>query len=230
MNFHIFFGKIKQILMFIPFKRKIFCISFQRTGTTSTGDFFKDHGYKVANSSVSRHYHWTFDWLKGDYDKIFKSIHFIKYQVFEDDPWWCNDFYKVLFHRFPNSRFILLERDPNKWFDSMVSHSNGKTLGNTFIHASLYNRLDEYHLIKNSNLIIKGETDNLMDLTEKHREHYIKIYTSRNNEVKRFFKEHAPKRLFNAKLEDNFVWKKMGVFFNIHVTNNYKSHTNASRR
>ena len=38
---------------------KIFCISFQRTGTTSVGQFFKDHGYLVATNPVSRANDWA---------------------------------------------------------------------------------------------------------------------------------------------------------------------------
>ena len=69
----------------------------------------------------------------------------MKYQVFEDDPWWITDFYKLLYHRFPKSKFILLERDPDKWFDSMVSHSGGLVLGNTHRHSYIYDRLEEFY-------------------------------------------------------------------------------------
>ena len=121
---------------------KIFCISVQRTGTTSVGQFFRDHNFRVATWNDSRKNNWTLNWIKGDHKRIFESRDFKLNQVFEDDPWWCLDFYKILFHRFPNAKFILIERDADRWFDSMVSHSNGKTLGNTHQHTLLYNRLD----------------------------------------------------------------------------------------
>ena len=63
---------------------------------------------------------WTNKWFEGDYDFIFDDYRFKLSQVFEDDPWWCSDFYKVLFHRFPRSKFILIERDADRWFDSMI--------------------------------------------------------------------------------------------------------------
>ena len=117
---------------------KIFCISVQRTGTTSVGQFFRQHGFRVCTWDVSHKNEWSNSWLKGDYNAIFKSKDFAVNQVFEDDPWWCNDFYKVLFHRFPQAKFVMLERDSDKWFDSMVKHSRGKTLGNTHRHAIIY--------------------------------------------------------------------------------------------
>ncbi|TXB63698.1 hypothetical protein FRY74_12570 [Vicingus serpentipes] len=216
--------------MTLPFfKNKIFCISYQRTGTTSTGQFFKDHGYKVATWGISNSNKWSLSWLKGDYEKIFKSFHFKKHQVFEDGPWWCNDFYKVLFHRFPKSKFILLERNPDKWFDSMLSHSNGKTLGNTHLHSILYNRELDFHNLGKKLAYYSGEIDNLLPLQEKHREHYKNIYITRINEIKMFFEIHNPDRLFFGSLEDKQVWNKIGVFFNIPVKENYNSHANKTK-
>ena len=75
--------------------------------------------------------------MEGDHERIFRSPEFNRYQVFEDDPWWISDFYKVLFHRFPDARFVILERDADRWFDSMVSHSKGHTLGNSHLHAQI---------------------------------------------------------------------------------------------
>lgn len=208
---------------------KIFCVSLQRTGTTSTGQFFKDHGYLVATYSVSKKNLWTLSHTQGDYEKVFKSKEFINSQVFEDDPWWLNDFYKVLYHRFPKSKFILLERDPNKWFDSMVTHSKGRTLGNTHIHCAQYQRLGEFHETASGyENAYTNIVDNALPLGEEQREHYTNFYEVRNKEVKLFFQRHDMRRLFNARLEDNGLWQKMGHFFRINVENGYSVHLNRS--
>ena len=211
------------------FESKIFCISFQRTGTTSTGKFFMMHGFPVANWYISRNSRWTRLWFNGEYEQIFNSFVFKHGGVFEDDPWWCLDFYKVLFHRFPDSKFILFTRDSDKWFNSMVSHSKGKTLGNTQIHTKLYGReleyLDKFGDHDNNNRI-----DNLLDLNETHRSHYKKIYELRNQEIMDFFNKNDPSRLINLKLEDDDKWQKLGNYFNIKVDLNFKIHANASKR
>lgn len=208
-------------------KPKIFCISFQRTGTTSTGQFFRDHNYRVAIYKVSKNNQWTLAWMEGDYESIFKSFAFKSHQVYEDDPWWCSDFYKVLFHRFPKAKFILLERDKHKWFNSMINHSNGKTLGNTFIHSSIYKRQKEFYDLRlGDDQIYNYKANNLLPLNESHREHYENIYTLRNYEVKEFFEKFGPERLFNGQLNDQTVWEKMGKFFNIKVTDDYNVHAN----
>lgn len=216
--------------MFSLFKNKIFCISFQRTGTTSTGQFFKDHNFKVATFSVSKSNKWTHLWIKKEYHKIFWSLDFLVHQVFEDDPWWCNDFYKELYYRYPKSKFILLERDANKWFDSMISHSKGKNLGNTYIHSILYNRLDEFRTLNiDKDKWFDKDIRNLLPLNENHRQHYINIYKTRNEEVKKFFTTNDSTRLFTGKLEDKMVWKKMAFYFSIDISSDYNVHSNASK-
>lgn len=209
---------------------KIFCISLQRTGTTSTGQFFRDHGYSVATHSLNVKNNWTSFYWRGDYESIFRSYDFKRSIVFEDDPWWLNDFYKVLYHRFPDSKFILLERNTDQWFDSMIAHSNGKTIGNTHLHCSLYNRLYEFHKTKlGYENIYTNNIDNALPLGEEQREHYTRFYEIRNREVKLFFNNHDNTRLFNASLSDSDLWQKLGEFFSISVTKTYNVHLNKSQ-
>ena len=192
--------------------KKIFCISFQRTGTTSTGRFFNNAGYKVATWTISYHNQWTNKWFEGNYDAIINSDTFKNNEVFEDDPWWCCDFYKYIYHKIPNSQFLLFERDPNKWFDSMRSHSNGRTPGNSYIHCYIYNRLNEYHALNIND--IKSH-DRLLTIDESHRNHYTNIYKARNIEIKKFFDRNDRNRLIYLKLEDPNKWHKIGKYFNI---------------
>ena len=210
-------------------KPKIFCISLQRTGTTSTGQFFKDHGYPVAPYGVALANSWTMNYWRGDYESIFRSYDFKTSLVFEDDPWWLNDFYKVLYHRFPDSQFILLERDADKWFSSMVSHSNGKTLGNTHLHCAHYQRLKEFHeTTAGYENMYKSVADSALPLGEAQREHYTSFYTIRNKEIKLFFQHHDINRLFNADLNDGDLWQKMGQFFHVNVQGGYNVYLNKS--
>lgn len=208
---------------------RVFCISFQRTGTTSVGRFFADHGFKVATWQVSFANAWSLAWFEGDHERIFASTDFQAHQVFEDDPWWLSDFYKVLFHRFPDSRFVLLERDADQWFDSMVSHSKGRTLGNTHRHAYLYDRTDEYAQLGGSPGAYSNTIDNLLPLEEAHRAQYKRIYLNRLREVRLFFERFGPERLFQGRLEEVDLWQRMGESFGITVKDGYVAHANASK-
>ncbi|WP_048331149.1 sulfotransferase [Bizionia psychrotolerans] len=202
-------------MLFKTKKSKIFCISFQRTGTTSVGGFFKDHGFKVAGYNYKRSMKWSEFKFLGDYEAIFRTEEFQEFQVYEDNPWWETDFYKYLFHRFPDSKFILFERNSDKWFDSMMSHSNGKTLGNAFRHSKLYNRgLEFYERFPNrDNYRNYKVIDNLLELKEEHRKHYTDIYDLRNKEILEFFEYTDRTRLVYLKLEDPLKWIKLGAFF-----------------
>jgi hypothetical protein len=207
------------------FKPKIFCISVQRTGTTSVGQFFIDHGYPVATWNYSRQNEWSLKWFKGDYEAIFKSNSFRFNQVFEDDPWWCGDFYRVLFHRFPSARFILIERDADRWFDSMKRHSHNRNLGNAHMHATLYNRLgDFYRIDPTDEQFYSAKIDNLLSLDESHRDHYTSLYHRRNREVIHFFDSFGKERLCHLALEDKDKWQKLGSYFSLQVDPKYDVH------
>ena len=202
----------------------------QRTGTTSVGQFFKDYDYKVATWNISRKNNWSVEWFKGDFESIFRSNDFRSNQVFEDDPWWCPDFYKVLFHRFPKSKFVLLERDADEWFNSMVKHSSGKTLGNTHLHAVIYNRLDEFSCnnFKEENRYTPI-LDNLLPLDETYRKKYTSFYKLRNKEVKDYFDRFGKDRIIIIQLEDKDKWQKLGLFLKIKVNLDYEVHANKSK-
>ncbi len=222
--------KLKNILN-MPLqmgKQKVFCISMQRNGTTSVGDFLTDQGYRVARFKDSRHHKWTYLWYVGNFEAIFNSIAFKSYQAYEDDPWWMPDFYKVLYHRFPSAKFILFYRDSNEWFDSMINHSSGKTLGNTRIHCKIYRRLGEFYKKIDSDAKFKPVDtgiDNLLFLNGM-REHYIQIYEEFNREAIEYFDQNKSKRLFLSHLKDEKKWVRLGKFLNIDVDPEYNIHSN----
>ncbi|WP_191092468.1 sulfotransferase [Francisella sp. XLW-1] len=203
---------------------KIFCISFQRNGTTSTGHFFSNHGYSVAGDSSCQRNDWGVKWYNGQFEDIFASKDFCNSQVFEDGPWFSPDFYKYLFHRFKKSKFILIKRDPEKWFRSMISHSNGRSLGRDLVHAKIYGRGLEL-LSKKPNVNI--DWINGLDLLEA-KEKYIDTYNLHNIEVQRFFSENDKNRLICLNLEDDSKWIKLGRFFGIEVAEDFSVHENKS--
>ena len=84
----------------------------QRTGTTSVGKFFRDTGFRCAGWPADMKNGWSDAWYDGDFEKIFSSLDFRAANAFEDSPWFMPGFYKILFHRFPDSRFILFHQRP----------------------------------------------------------------------------------------------------------------------
>ncbi|MGJ8682000.1 sulfotransferase, partial [Paraglaciecola sp.] len=165
---------------------KVFCVSMQRTGTTSVGQFFKDFGFAWSGWPDDKRNKWSVDWFDGNFDKIFSSEDFAKANAYEDSPWFFPEFYKFLYHKFPNSKFILFKRDPQKWFASMVSHSDNNILGRSRTHSKVYRReLEYFDLMKSEGFDEEHEntigTDKLMKLTGM-QQHYIDIYNMHNQE------------------------------------------------
>lgn len=180
----------------------------QRNGTSSVGDFLEQWGVKRIGSPQSNRNRWPLHWLEGDFESIFSHADFKEAVVFEDDPWWFPEFYRVLYHRFPESHFILLERDSDAWFRSLIRHSNGYSVGRTELHAKLYRREDDHHWLKQHIPEYGNKRSQEMVLYDK-AQHYISVYERHNREVKAFFAERAPERLFNADLDEKELWQRL---------------------
>ena len=211
---------------------RYFCISMQRTGTTSVGKFFRDYGFQWAGWPQDAKNDWSGYWYEGDYEKIFASPDFRAANAFEDSPWFLPGFYKILFWRFPKSKFILFTRNADTWFQSMVRHSGGNVLGRSKIHSKVYRRELEYFDLVNSgamNEII--ENDRQSEKTMKLfglAEHYKDIYRLHTLEVQEFFQRHCPEALHVGTLEDPEKWVKLGNFLDLDVPAHYESHENKS--
>ena len=206
---------------------KLFCISFQRTRTTSVGRFLSDLGYTVADWSVSHRNSWGRKWVEGRFDEIMDSHDFRAHQAFEDGPWFCPEFYRFLFHEFPNSKFILFERDAEAWFASMMSHSGGRSLGVTAVHAKIYRREAEYLA-----LLEQAENTEAVDLNglplDGHKDHYLDIYRTRNRETRRFFQDNDPSRLYFSRLEDAEKWNGLARYLGHDPATAQEVHANKS--
>lgn len=95
---------------------KIFCLGFQKTGTTSLCSMLNTLGYKTAH--WGRHHR---DLLAGNLTtNVFKNN-----DAFADLP--LPLFYKELDEEYPNSKFILTIRDSGKWLKSCRKHQQWLT-------------------------------------------------------------------------------------------------------
>jgi len=213
---------------------KVFCISMQRSGTSSVGKFFRDFGFAWAGWPADRRNSWSLSWYEGNYEKIFNSLEFKMANAYEDSPWFLPGFYRVLFHRFPDAKFILFTREPKTWFQSMIKHSQGNVLGRTRVHCKVYRRELEYFELLHSGLFDEGKEDKkrldkMMKITQDYAEHYKNLYRLHTIEVKDFFSGNAPQALHIGSLEDAEKWQKLGKFLNIKVPDQYDSHENRSK-
>jgi hypothetical protein len=113
---------------------KVFEVGVAKTGTTSLAMAFEILGLRLAS------------WVPNLYDEV-KAGKFDntlawaeKFDAFKDGPWHEDDLYKILDRRFPESKFILLEREDESWL---------KSIENFFSADINWNNIDEKYLIQN---------------------------------------------------------------------------------
>lgn len=209
---------------------RIFCLSAQKTGTTSVGDFYSNNGFAVSRWYHSDKENWSLKWYNGDFESIFSSHSFRRFQVFEDNPWWFPEFYKVLYYRFPSSKFILFHRDSDDWFKSMMNAHHGTTENVLSIHAKLYRRENEFYKKVKLRTDPKEKSAGLKNFLHlaPHAKHYKEIYETRNREIIEYFTSKDSDRLFVCNLYDRNKWNKLANFSNIIRSGTMDIHSNAT--
>jgi len=100
-------------------KKKIFCIGFPRTGTTTLSNALSKLGYMTRGGPD----HILDAFFNNDLESIYKFVD--QNDAFQDNPWFC--LYKELDKRYPGSKFILTERESDKWLRSIVGYTGNRT-------------------------------------------------------------------------------------------------------
>jgi len=95
---------------------KVFCIGFQKTGTTSLGNALEMLGYRVTGPTGLT----LPDIPNNIHNFIYEVVESGEYDAFQDNPWPV--LYKELDARYPGSKFILTLRDTPSWLSSIVRH------------------------------------------------------------------------------------------------------------
>ncbi|MFT5601451.1 MAG: hypothetical protein ACI9N1_001695 [Flavobacteriales bacterium] len=140
------------------------------------------------------------------------------------------NFTNFCFINFLNPSLSYLQRNTDDCFKSMMSHSNGKTLGNTRIHCKLYRREKEFYNLLDADSTFSPTKDGLDCLMTMKQEEslYRNIYDIRNREIVNFLNNKSPKRLIKIDLNDPQKWIKLGGFFEMKIKKNYEVHSNKS--
>lgn len=101
---------------------KVFCIGYNKTGTTSLGESLRMLGYKHSSFNEKV-------WLKYyANNEIVKILQYTaKFEALDDLPWLKEDMIPVLDRVFPNSKFIYLTRDEKSWKNSIYNFTYNRT-------------------------------------------------------------------------------------------------------
>ena len=186
-------------------RKKVFCIGYNKTGTTSIERVLRNLGYSCPNQQFQEAM--TVEPLfYGDIAPLKKLC--IKYDAFQDMPFSQGVTYAQVDCMFPGSKFILTVRDSNIWFNSLTRfHLCGilKKAGvnnlsdvdeDTFRDKSLYLHKNymfnvvKHHVCKVVDNKIQYDWSLLYDKT-----HRINIYESRNKEIIKYFQNRTDQLL-----------------------------------
>ena len=108
-------------------KTKVFCIGFQKTGTTSMGAALEMLGYKVTGGNWAR----DPEVARVALQRALETVPL--YDAFQDNPWPL--LYKEMDRAFPGSKFIMTVRPPEQWIKSAVK---GFGLGTSPVREWIY--------------------------------------------------------------------------------------------
>lgn len=93
---------------------KVFCLGFQKTGTTSLQYALSLIGYRVAGIIDANPYD-TPEALHAGALRLLSQ-----FDAFADNPWPL--YFREIDTMFPDAKFILTTRDPDEWYASVCKH------------------------------------------------------------------------------------------------------------
>lgn len=186
-------------------KTKVFGIGFQKTGTTSLHHYLRRLGYKSI--------HWPHVVHGVNYQKLCipvlhnreEVVDVLKpvideFEAFTDIPFAA--LYEELYGRMPDSRFILLYRDSDHWWESVARHWR--------LSATRPRCLDPYeYLVYN---LYSSEELTTVTIQDKNR--LKEIYLQHNEAVAAFFRSMS-ESLTVVPLNDSDVGAKICRFLGV---------------
>jgi hypothetical protein len=175
---------------------KVFGIGANKTGTTTLQFVFEIIGLKVAPQLEGEiagvpFYH-------GNFNALIDYIN--RFDAFQDAPFSIKYTYAQIDALFPNSKFILTHREPNEWFNSLLTFhkkifacepgapnpSREDISKFTYIYPTYLEFMTELQwLIKvDPDISIKKDWE-----LSYNKDHYINIYMQRNISILQHFSE-----------------------------------------
>jgi hypothetical protein len=200
---------------------RIFCIGFNKTGTTTLAKILEDLGYFLPDQRVQEilFLHLIDEVKLGSTFRSFIN----RYTAFQDVPFSQGTLYQALARSFPNAKFILTIRDPDQWFNSLKRY-----------HRQQFN-IEEQSLITEESVITRfnylypiymyrytrnflrpySRPDQKPDWSRLYdRKWYIGEYNRRNTEIIDFFSD-ATDRLLVIDLTKEKTTEKINNFLNL---------------
>lgn len=162
--------------------QKVFCIGYNKTGTTSVMAALKKMGYKIAPQEPAEML--IEGWAKRDFRSIAEFCHF--HEAFQDVPFSCPHLHVYLDQVFPNAKFILSVRDDSEQWYRSITRFHAKKFGGGVVPNEAQLRAAQYryegYLHDYHRYVYE-----VIDSDFYNKERYIKSYEMHNDSVKSYF-------------------------------------------
>lgn len=173
-------------------KQKVFGLGFHKTGTSSLASALHVLGYKICGQQNALHH----DLISNNISSFVELAK--NYDGFEDDPWHL--LYKEMDEAFPNSKFVLTDRDIDSWYKSCLNHFYEDT---TPIRDFIY-----------------GD-----GRPKDNEEKFKQVYSAHQENVKKYF-ENRPNDFLIINFTQGEGWEKLCPFLGVEIPTNPIPHAN----
>jgi len=187
--------------MFKKRQEKIFCIGFNKTGTTSIEKVLEDFNINIGNQRKAELL--LDNWNERDFKAIENYVK--SASAFQDIPFSLPYTFIALHQKFPNAKFILSIRDDaDQWYNSIVNF-HSKLWSNGTDVPTVYN-------LKNAEYCYKGYAYNYMKFVYNtpdddlyNKEMLVQTYNNHINTVKDFFRSKSKKLIIiNTSIKNDY--------------------------
>lgn len=197
------------------FQGKVFCIGFNKTGTTSVEQALKNFGYRIGNYSIAVML--MTDWYRGDFDRLIRYCQTA--EAFQDIPFSLPLTYRHLDAAFPDAKFILTIRDSeDQWFQSLVKYHT-KRYSSDKKHPPNETDLSNFSDYPYPGFVL-DTTKMVFDYPSVDlyvRDHYTKIYRQHNQDAIEYFSK-RPEKLLILNVAHSDAYQKLAFFLNVEVS------------
>jgi hypothetical protein len=176
---------------------KIFGIGYNKTGTTTLEFLFDALGYRVPLQQ-EQELRIVNQYRKGNFQPFIEFVS--KYDAFQDQPFSQEQAYVVADALFPNSKFVLTTRDPEKWFKSMcnfhqkIYHADSMSEFKESFYKDKELYLYPNYIYENKKRMISKVVDGkpVQDWSLLYdKDYYIDKFVRRNDEIIRYFQDRS---------------------------------------
>ena len=199
---------------------KIFCIGYNKTGTTTLETVLRLYGYNMPNQ-LQQEIRLSKLAFSTNYFELTSFCS--NYDAFQDMPFSQGLTFVAADAIFPNSKFILSERTAESWYKSICKfHKQRFNLDDiskltekdvlekfTYLYPGYAHSNKQRLLSSFENNSTKVNWEKLYDA-----EWYIDMYKRRNEEIKRYFMK-APEKLLVIDVTQEKTTEKICKFLNI---------------